>query len=132
MAVLLTFPFLPRWKEASGFDGACGSCESGQTNTGIISDSTGGGFGNTGTGNTGTGTTGTGTGNTGTGTGNTGTGTGNTGGGTPGSTNLGTKVPWFRRTRDVSQQEGMCFKKIQVLQHFSRGKVSFHLVLQKD
>lgn len=93
------------WKEASGFDGACGSCESGQTNTGIISDSTGGGFGNTGTGNTGTGTTGTGTGNTGTGTGNTGTGTGNTGGGTPGSTNLGTKVPWFRRTRDVSQQE---------------------------
>lgn len=91
MAILLTFPFLPRWKEAAGYDGACGSCESltgGQTSIGIIS----------GTGNTGTGTTG--------------TGTGNIGGGTPGSTSPIKQVPWFRGTRDVSQQEGMCFKKI--------------------
>lgn len=95
VAILLTFQFLPRWKEAGGFDGACGSCESltgGQTNTGIISGTTGGGHGNTGTGNTGTGT-------------------GNTGGGPPASTNPIKKIPWFRGTRDVSQQEGMCFKK---------------------
>lgn len=103
MAILLTFPFLPRWKEAAGYDGACGSCESltgGQTSIGIISGTTGGGLGNTGTGNTGTGTTG--------------TGTGNIGGGTTGSTSPIKQVPWFRGRRDVSQQEGMCFKNISI------------------
>lgn len=98
MAILLTFPFLPRWKEAAGHDGACDSCESltgGQTGIGIISGITGGGHGNIGTGSTGTGTTG--------------TGTGNIGGGTP--VNPIKQVPWLRGTRDVSQQEGMCFKK---------------------
>ncbi|XP_006789538.1 zona pellucida sperm-binding protein 3-like [Neolamprologus brichardi] len=84
--------YIRGWKEAAGYDGACGSCESltgGQTGIGIISGTTGGGHGNIGTGSTGTGTTG--------------TGTGNIGGGTP--VNPIKQVSWLRGTRDVSQQE---------------------------
>lgn len=43
--LLLSPPVLPRWKEASGADAVCGSCDSGISSGGIGAGATGGSWG---------------------------------------------------------------------------------------